>query len=440
MKNLSNFNKMHIFFVGIGGISMSGLAKISLELGAKVSGSDMSNAYLPELSSKGAIIFLGHNKSHITRNIDLIVYSGAIKEDNEEILEGRKLGIPTIERNVFLSYISSNFLDVIAIAGCHGKTTVTAMLGHIFECANINPTIHIGGESLNFKSNTKVGDNDIFIVEGCEYRESFLSLFPTTATILNIDKDHLDYYKTFENIKSSFQKFANNSKTLFVFDDIGIVHKNIIIVNNLWAVRKIKVTKNGYKFHVYYKNKLFLKTTLNTFGIHNIYNSLMAIAIAHHYRINKKTIQKSLQTFLGVKRRGEVIGQYYGVPVIADYAHHPKEIESSIGGILDRYKNPLIIFQPHTYSRTISLMNEFLDVFNKFQDVIIYSTYPAREDYMPKGSAYSLFKKIKSKSKYYAKNMNDLNELMHICVLNNKYDVIVVLGAGDLYDKMKDIL
>lgn len=440
MKNLSNFKKMHIFFVGIGGISMSGLAKISIELGAKVSGSDFSHTNLPELFDKGATIYLGHNKSHITRDIDLIVYTGAVKEDNEELVEGRRLGIPVVERNIFLSYLSMNFKNIIVIAGCHGKTTVTSMIGHIFECANLNPTVHIGGESLNFQNNTKVGGDDYFIVEGCEYRESFLSLSPSTAVILNIDKDHLDYYGTIENIKKAFQKFADNSSQLFVFEDINIVHKNLYIVNNFWTIKSIKKTKDGYSYKVYFKNKFYLKCSISVFGVHNIYNSLMAISVANEYNIDKKIIKNAIKTFSGVKRRGEIIGKVGNIPVVADYAHHPKEIEASIKGILDRFKNPLIIFQPHTYTRTIFLMNEFINVFNKYKNIIIYSTYPARENFMPKGSAYSLYKKIKISSKFYAKNIDDLSKIISPNISKNKYDVIVVLGAGDLYDKIKEII
>lgn len=440
MKNSLKFKKMHIFFVGIGGISMSGLAKMSLTLGARVSGSDSANAYLPELSSMGACIYLGHNRLHINKDIDLIVYSGAIPLDNEELLEGANLGIPMLERNDFLGEISKQFEDVIVISGSHGKTTVTSMIGNIFATAHLNPTIHVGGVSVNFKSNTVVGDNKYLIVEGCEYRESFLSLSPTTAVILNIDKDHLDYYKTFDNIKLAFNKFADNSECVFSNDNGVVVHKNINIVDKLWRADKIKITQSGYKYNVYYKDKLFLKIKLNVIGRHNIINSLFAIAVAHKYGISKKHIKKGLSGYLGVKRRNETIGEYFGCPVISDYAHHPEELKKSIDGLRERYVNPLIVFQPHTFSRTATLMSEFVDILSEYNNVIVYSTYPAREKYLNSGSAYTLYRKLKNCSKFYAKDMSSLKSILKDLLLKNSFDIITILGAGDLYDKIKEIL
>jgi len=440
MKKLTNFKKMHIFFVGIGGISMSGLAKVSILLGAKVTGSDSQNAYIPELANLGCEVFLGHSSDHITEDIDLIVYTGAIKKDNVELVRGEELNIPMLERNEFLGELSAEFKEVIAISGCHGKTTVTSMIANIFTCAKLNPTIHIGGESLNFKTNTVLGSKEYFIVEACEYRESFLALHPTTALILNIDKDHLDYYQTFDNIKLAFNKFAQNSNHIIVGEGVSVIHNNMDIVNNFWQVRNVKITKLGYKFDVYYKNKMYSKITLNTIGKHNIVNSIFAIALAHHYKIPKKYIRKGLATYLGVKRRYERIGDYCGIPVIADYAHHPEEIKNSINGIKERYNNPLIIFQPHTFSRTKTLMTEFVDVLSIYDNVIIYSTYPARELFDPKGSGYTLFKKLKINNKFYAKNKGELLKICEKCMTTNNHDVIVILGAGNLYDKIKEIL
>lgn len=418
---------------------MSGLAKIALLQGARVSGSDSSNCYLPELSDLGASIYMGHDAIHISNDIDLIVYTGAVKLDNVELVEGKRLNIPIMERDEFLGVLSNNFKEVIAVAGSHGKTTVTSMLGHIFKYAKLNPTIHVGGVSLNLKSNTIVGGSDYLIVEGCEYRESFLSLTPTTSVILNVDKDHLDYYGTLDNVKNAFNKFARSSEFVIGRRQDEIVHNNMDFVDN-WRVKKIKVTNTGYKFRVYYKDKFYLKATLHVMGRHNIENSLFAIATCHHYNIPKRLIKKGLSTYLGVKRRYENIGEYYGVPVIADYAHHPKEISSSIIGIKERYSSPLIIFQPHTYSRTITLLDEFISVLSDINNMIIYSTYPAREKYDPKGSAYALYKKLNCRNKFYAKDMESLTHLMQPLIFENTFDVIVVLGAGNLYDKIKEIL
>lgn len=439
MKNLSNFKKMNIFFVGIGGISMSGLAKISKYLGARVSGSDVYSTNFDHLIGKDIQVFHGHSSSHITTDLDLVVFSGAIKDDNPELMRAKELLIPIMERSEFLGVVSKLYNNVIVVSGSHGKTTVTSMLGHIFSTAKLKPTIHVGGECLNFKSNTVIGDEKYFIVEGCEYRESFLSLSPNTAVILNIDNDHLDYYITYKNVINAFNKFAMSSDMIFSNEDFSFVHKETCIVNKCYKADNIKITKEGYKYKVYYKNKFLISVTLDVMGRHNIENSLFAIAVARYYGISKKTIKKALNSYKGVKRRYEIIGEYLDVPVISDYAHHPSEIVKSIAGLKERFFNPLIIFQPHTYSRTESLKNEFVDSL-KDNDVVIFSTYPAREKYNAKGSAYNLYRKLKNKHKFYAKDMAKLKNLLNELVINHNYDIIVVLGAGDLYDKFNEFL
>lgn len=439
MKNLTNFKKMHIFFVGIGGISMLGLAKLIKMAGAKVSGSDRSDSQFNKLNNLGIVTFLGHDGSHITSDIDIIVYSSAIDKDNIELKTADAFNIPKFERHEFLGIIASNYRDVIAISGTHGKTTVTSMIGCIFKYAKLNPTIHIGGESVNLKDSTIIGDNKYLILEACEYKESFLSLRPTTGAILNIDLDHTDYYKDIDHLKRSFISFGENCQYLISDDSLPLIHNNHQIVDNYWSVKNINRCKNGYTYDIFYKKKKFISIRLNIIGRHNIVNSIFAVAIAKHYKIPKRFIKKALSNFLGVKRRYEYIGKINNIPVIIDYAHHPTEIKNSLAGIKDIYKNPLVVFQPHTYTRTASLISDFINVLST-EDVVIYKTYPAREKYIREGDGYTLFRKLNNKNKFYAVDLITLNGIIKKNLEKEKYDVIVVLGAGDLGDKFVGLI
>ena len=439
MKNLTNLKKMHIFFVGIGGISMSGLAKLVKNMGAKVSGSDRNNNSFNSLNGLGITTFSGHNKNNITKDIDLIVYSSAIDKDNVELVAADLFGIKKLERHEFLGLLSKDYKEVIAISGTHGKTTVTSMIGYIFSVAKLNPTIHIGGESVNLKDNTIIGDNNYLIVEACEYKDSFLSLNPSLGVVLNIDLDHTDYYKDINQLKNSFINFGTNCKYLLSSNHLNVIHKNHKIVDKSWVVKNIKRYKIGYSYDLYFDNKKYINLKLNIFGKHNIYNSIFAVAVAKHYNIPKKYIRKAIISYLGVKRRYEFLGKINNIPVIIDYAHHPTEIKNSLEGIKEIYVRPLVIFQPHTYTRTLSLMDEFINELNG-NNIIIYKTYPARENYLRRGDGYTLFRKLKNKVKYYAVDLNTLKGTIKDILKKYNHDVIIVLGAGDLADKFVHLI
>ena len=250
MKKYDFLSKNTIYFIGIGGISMSGLAKMLNSNGKKVLGSDFkANKETKKLQKLGIKVFIGHNEKHITKDIDLVVYSGAIPKQNVEILKAKKLGIKTIERGKLLGLVASDFENVIAISGSHGKTTITAMIGHIFSSANLNPTIHLGGNSLNFNDNTIVGGNKYFIVEACEYRNSFKYLKPDIAIISNIEKEHLDFYKSFRRIKKAFKNFAKRSKVSVCGQDVEI--KKSLKLGVDWSAENIKTVEDGYTFDIY---------------------------------------------------------------------------------------------------------------------------------------------------------------------------------------------
>jgi len=406
--------------VGIGGISMSGLAKILHSMGTEVSGSDHQISYVTEnLQSIGIPVFSKHSSKNITKDIDLVVFSGAIKQTNPEIIKAKKLGIKVIERSELLGLLSKNYKNVIAISGTHGKTTTTAMIGEIFVNAGLSPTIHIGGKSVNLMSNTIVGDQEYLIVEACEYRNSFKFLKPNCSVITNIDSDHLDYYKNLDAIQKAFNNFAKNSQ--------------YVINENDYEVKNLQLENSSYIYDVYYKGKFYLSVKLNMLGIHNVKNSIFAIAVAHYYGIDKDIIAKSLNNFKGVERRYEKITNINGTPIILDYAHHPTEIKNSIAGIECVYKKILCIFQPHTYSRTLKLFDQFVEVL-RGKNLILYKTYAAREEEIIGGRSEDLFNAINT-SCTFCSNIDEL--LLEVKKQITNFDCLLVLGAGDLADKLK---
>ena len=438
MKKLNFLGFKKIFFVGIGGISMSGLCKMSRVFGAEVMGSDIGfNEEILKLQRIGVKIFHKHEESNISKDIDLVVFSGAIHTDNRELQEAKRLKIRTMERSKFLGLVSKLYNNVIAISGTHGKTTTTAMIGEIFAKAGLNPTIHLGGESVNLGNNTIIGGNEYFVVEACEYRESFRYLRPNLLVITNIESDHLDYYKSLKDIKKSFVKLSKHSDNIIVKKDMDISHKNEILLGKNIDARNIKFCNHGYDFQVYKDDKFYFDCRLNMLGLHNVSNALFAIAVGDFYGIEKDKIKQALEEFRGVKRRYENIGEIEKTPVIIDYAHHPTEIENSIKGISNEYKNILTIFQPHTYSRTIKLLDDFVKVLRNIDNLIIFETYPAREKEIVGGRAIDIVNAISRDDVQYFDNLDSLKEQVYERVKTENIECVLILGAGDLAEKVR---
>ena len=427
---------------------MAGLARLMLTKGKIVCGSDLKKSdELSNLTKLGVKVFYGHKKKNISKDIDLVVFSGAIKENNIELLTAKSLGIKTMERSEFLGEITKLYKNVIAVTGTHGKTTTTAIIGKIFQQANLNPTIHIGGDVIDFDSNIVIGSDEFFITEACEYRESFKYINPNTTVITNIEPDHLDFYKTFDNLKVAFNKFANNtSDNLVMFDNkyINIENKSIkafnigLDGNKEFSIFDITQTDKGYRFKIKEKDIGVYNFEINKIGYHNVINTVIAIVVAILYGIDINIIKRAVSQFLGVKRRYEQIGYILDTPIICDYAHHPTEIENSIKGIKDRYKRILCVFQPHTYTRTANLITEFTTCFNLVERLIIFKTYPARERVLKEGKAIVLFRKVLIKNKYYVRTNSKLFQNLKNCA--PKFDVILVLGAGDIYTRVKKVI
>lgn len=418
---------------------MSGLAKLMLYNGAIVTGSDCgSGKEIEILKSLGVNVFPTHNSDNISKNLDIIIYSGAIKPNNPEIVRAKELNIPLIERSEFLGEISRQYKKVIAISGTHGKTTTTAMLGLIATCAGLKPTIHLGGESVNLHGNTIIGGNEYFIVEACEYRESFKYLEPYIGVITNVEHDHVDFYPTFESFRLAFARFAGNCDNLIAPVDVNIPHNHLISIGSDWQVKNIEAYGGGYNFNAYYKREFYNSFRLNCIGLHNVTNALFAISVAHELGINKDVICDALSDFMGVERRYEKIASIGECNIIIDYAHHPTELRNSIDGIKGVYNKILYIFQPHTYSRTLKLFDDFIDVLSPLKDMVLFKTYPAREEVLIGGRAEDLFNALKSPNKEY---FDDIDNLMTYIKENaHKFDCILILGAGDLADKLKSYM
>lgn len=447
---ISDKNKK-IHFIGIGGISMSGLAEIMLKNGFEVSGSDRKQSSITDkLESLGALIYKEHKSENIVGK-DIVVYTAAISSDNPELIKAKELGLIMYDRAEFLGEVMKDHKYNIAVSGTHGKTTTTSMMSHIALSAKLDPTILVGGELDAIGGNILVGESDYFITEACEYKESFLKFHPYIGIILNVDADHLDYYKDINHIKDAFAKFIkiipkdgylianaddtnlmsiiNNSDynstcniTSFGIENGDIRAKNIVFYND--GTSSYTVCKKG---------KDLFSVKLSVPGEHNILNSLSSIAAALSLNIPYDAIKEGLVNYKGTHRRFEIKGVKDGVTVIDDYAHHPTEIISAIKTAL-RYPHNKIycLFQPHTYTRTYNLFDEFCDCFNGVDYLLMADIYAAREKDTGLVNSKDLVKKICEKgiNANYIPNFDDMVTFLKTNCKEG--DLILTVGAGDI--------
>ena len=450
MKKLSFLkDKKKLFFIGIGGISLSGIAKICFQLGYEVFGSDITiNDNIELLKKLGLMVFVGHNASNIQKvNPDVVVYSGAIKSDNVERIFALKNNIITYERSEFLGLMLKEYKNVISVSGSHGKTTTTCMISEIFLKAKLNPTIHIGGESVNLNTNSLCGDREFFINEACEYRKSFLQFNSKMGVILNIEEDHPDCYKNLSEIQNAFSSFSKICENVVINDDYkNLIQKrdNVITFSykngNFTVKKKYKLKNGGYSFVVYKNDKEYGKFILNIFGKHNIYNALASIAVCDYFKINKRIIKDALFEFKGIKRRFEEVNtSVVEGKVYFDYAHHPTEIKNLIDEVREEKKRIFCVFQPHTFSRTNQYFQEFCNAFVGVDKMIFLKTYSARERKIKKSRSYDIYNVVKNKipSVYFSNKESSINYLK---TETTKKDIILFVGAGDIYDLKKKLV
>ena len=437
-----------IHFIGIGGISMSGLAAVLLNSGFKVSGSDFKNSTIVEkLKASGAEIYIGHRSENI-KNVDLVVYTAAIPSDNPELLEAQEKNISLMDRAEFLGEIMKGHKYNVAVSGTHGKTTCTSMLSHVTLAGNLDPTILVGGELDIIDGNFRIGNSEYFLTEACEYKRSFLKFFPYVGVILNIDADHLDCYKDIDEIADTFLKFSklipNDGYLVGYSDDFRVKEILSKVDCNTLSygfdetadviAKNIVFNKDGCAtFDVYKDNKNLFSLTLTVPGKHSILNALASICVSLIFNISNDNIIEGLSKCKGAHKRFEYKGELNGVTVIDDYAHHPTEIKATLSTAKQiNHNKTYCIFQPHTYTRTKSLFDEFTDCFSDTDELILMDIYAAREKDTGLVSSDELGDAIRSKG-IACTNVHSHDEaLNYIKSKLTSGDLLLTVGAGDV--------
>lgn len=437
----------HIHMIGIGGTSMSGIAEILKNWGFHVTGSDTSSSEVTDkLISNDINVVIGHDPSVIEK-ADLVVYSAAINPKDPELQKARQLGIETIERGDFLGDITRIFRNTICVSGTHGKSTTTSMVAMCFIEAQKDPSIQVGAILKAIDGNYRVGNSDYFIIEACEYVESFLKFSPKAEIILNIDNDHLDYYHNIDNIKNAFVKFVkllpDDGILVYNADDKNCTHISqntkaksltfgIESSNANFIAKNISFDKNGFPiFDVYFNNVFYKTMKLSVPGRHNILNALACIALCNEFGLDKADIKNALQKYTGANRRFEFLGEINGAKVFDDYGHHPTEIKAVADAMKKKqYNHSWVVFQPHTYSRTKNLLDDFAQCLTNFDNIIITDIYAARETDTLGISSQDIVDKIDElgRKAYYISDFDDIIEFLKRNVKPD--DIIITQGAG----------
>ena len=447
----------HVHFIGIGGISMSGLAEILMKEGFTVSGSDNKESSLTDhLTDKGAVIFYGQKASNIIDGINVVVYTAAIHEDNEEFMEAKRQGLPMLSRAELLGQLMTNYDTPIAVSGTHGKTTTTSMLSHIFLAGDMDPTISVGGILKAIHGNIRVGSSGLFVTEACEYTNSFLHFFPKISVILNIDADHLDFFKDLDDIRHSFRLFAEllpEDGTLVINGDIenlsyitdGLACRVVTFGREAsldYSASDIQYDEQGNaSFDLIRHGIPSGHVTLSVGGEHNVYNALSAIAVADLLGVSAETIQEGLLSFHGTDRRFEYKGEFNGITVIDDYAHHPTEIEATLKSAAHYPHRELwCIFQPHTYTRTKALFDEFAQALSHTDHLILADIYAARETDTLGISSEQLARSAASYGcdAIYLPSFDEIEKYVRDHCQSG--DLLITMGAGDVVNIGEDLL
>ena len=450
MANLNSLiNKHKIHFIGIGGISMSGLAEIVHTKGYTVTGSDMKSSLTTKhLEELGIKIHYGHDASNIADDVDLVVYTAAIKNDNPEMIVTAEKNIDSLTRSKFLGILMKQFNVPICVSGTHGKTTTTSMLSHGLLAANLDPTISVGGILKAIHGNIRIGHSPYFLTEACEYCDSFLDFFPNIGIILNIEEDHMDYFKDLNQIINSFKKFASKIPS----DGFLALNGTVPSVNEIidstecrvetfgiegdynWTAREISFNdKACATFKVYYNNEFISTLTLSVPGTHNVLNSLSVCSVFNFLKLPLNLLNSGLEDFTGADQRFEIKGSYDGITVVDDYAHHPTEIAATLE-VAKAYphKKLYLVFQPHTYTRTRAFLNEFANILSTADEIILTDIYAAREKNPGDISSTNILELINILGGS-AKYMSDFNQIANFIKENaTSGDLVITMGAGNV--------
>ncbi len=448
---------IHVHFIGIGGISMSGLAEILLNERFAISGSDSKESPLTKhLVSKGASIYYEQVAENISDDIDLVIYTAAIHRENPELMEAVAKKIPLLTRAEFLGQLMTNYKTPIAVSGTHGKTTTTSMVSHILLEGELDPTISVGGILQSIGGNIRVGSSETFITEACEYTNSFLNFLPKISIILNIEEDHLDFFKDIEDIRDSFHKFAKllpKDGTLIIN---GEIEKRNAVTDDLdcniitygfdpkfdYSAANITFNEHGHvAYDLYRKGEFITNIPLSVTGKHNVSNSLSAIATGDLLDLPLDVIKKGLFSFVGTDRRFEYKGTFDGVVVVDDYAHHPTEIVATLTAA-KHYPHEKIwcVFQPHTYTRTKAFFNEFAEALSLADHLVLADIYAARETNTLGMSSKLLAERVKdfNPNVCYLESFDSIEEYLK---MNCKPgDLLITMGAGNVVNIGEAIL
>ncbi|WP_026509615.1 UDP-N-acetylmuramate--L-alanine ligase [Butyrivibrio sp. LC3010] len=452
-------NPINAYFIGIGGVSMSGLAMVLKDRGFTVSGSDRSESDATRsLENAGIKVFIGQKSENLeaAKTPDLVVYTAAIHPDNPEFIKAKELSIPMLTRAELLGQIMKHYYLPVAVSGTHGKTTTTGMISKIMLEGNLDPTISIGGVLKDIGGNFRIGGSKYFVTEACEYTNSFLSFFPGVGIILNIDADHLDFFKDLDDIRNSFHKFAK----LLPENGTLVINGEIPNLSELTKGLTCKIKTYGFSdefdyyptdityddfgnasFHINRKNSDGFDISLKVPGKHNISNAMAAAAAADVFEIPKAAIKSGLCSFTGTGRRFEYRGTVDGLTIIDDYAHHPTEISATLNAAGNYpHKKLWVVFQPHTFTRTKALMDNFAKALLPADKIVLADIYAARETDNLGISSRTLKEKIESLGHecYYFPSFDEIEKfLLQNCT---KGDMLITMGAGNVVDIANDLL
>ncbi len=438
--------------VGIGGVSMSSLAEVLKGMGLAISGSDMNESKnVRSLRALGIPVSIGHSADNITDDVEFVVRTAAVHDDNPEIAAARRKGIPVFERTQAWGAISKDYQNALCISGTHGKTTTTSMCTHILMAADRDPTVMIGGTLPLLNAGHRVGHGNTIIMEACEYYNSFLSFYPTVAVILNIEADHLDFFKDLQDVERSFRAFAErtpiNGAVVANADDEntmralrGLYRKTVTFglgENADVTARNIEFKGANSHFDILYKGELFTDVTLHVPGLHNVKNALAATAAVICVGIGPTAVKYGLAGFNGAGRRFEFKGKYNGADIYDDYAHHPGELKALIDTVEQLgYTRSILVFQPHTYSRTAALFDDFVTQLRRPDLLVLAEIYAAREQNTIGISSAALAAQVPGS--LFCPSFAELESTLR--ALARPGDIILTVGAGDVYKIGEDLV
>ena len=428
----------HVHLVGIGGVSMRPLGLVLKGMGMLVTGSDMNaSVSTDELIAKGICVAIGHSASNV-EGADCVIRTAAANNDNPEIMAARSKGIPLFERAQAWGVIMQAYENAICVSGTHGKTTATSMLTHIFMEADLDPTVMIGGHLPLLNAGHRVGEGDTIIMESCEYCDSFLNFYPTLAVILNVEADHLDYFKDLADVEKSFRQFAQlSTKGILANGDDPHVVETLqgleyvsFGISESNCVHATNISPDWRHFDVVCDGEHYCHLDLKVIGKHNTLNALAAAGAAWMLRVPGRAVADGLATFAGANRRMQFLGNYNGADVYDDYAHHPDELAATIEAIKSlNYKRLIVAFQPHTYTRTHALFDDFVRELKKADHVVLAEIYAARERNSVGISSRDLAEKIPDS--VYCETLPEVTQ--YLSSVAKAGDIILTVGAGDIY-------